>query len=219
MKTKTYLKAGALSANHNETLGRATRPAAGLTVKTYVLQWRRRIGDGATRSCMMKMFVVLGLVLSVLSLTFGLGYAREPLTCAIQTVNGHFLTAVGGGGQTTDVIHTDATIIDAWEKFTLIDAGGGAYGLRTVNGHFLTAVGGGGRTTDVIHTDATQILAWEKFTPHALRDGYYAITTVNGHFLTAVGGGGQTTDVIHTDATQVQKWEVFRFICLVGVGE
>ena len=45
--------------------------------------------------------------------------------CVFQTVNGHYLTAVGGGGRTTDVIHTDATRIGSWEKFTLIDSGRG----------------------------------------------------------------------------------------------
>ena len=32
-------------------------------------------------------------------------------------VNGHFLTAVGRGGRTTDVIHSDATGISSWERF------------------------------------------------------------------------------------------------------
>jgi hypothetical protein len=36
MKTKTHVKAGALTVNHNETLVRATRPATGLKVKTHV---------------------------------------------------------------------------------------------------------------------------------------------------------------------------------------
>ena len=36
MKTKTHFKAGKLSANHNETLVRATRPATGLKVKTHL---------------------------------------------------------------------------------------------------------------------------------------------------------------------------------------
>src|ERR1700748_3539487 len=81
--------------------------------------------------------------------------------CVFETVNGHYLTAVGGGGRTTDVIHTDATIPRAWEKFTLVDSGDGSpihYGIQTSNGHYLTAVGGGGRTTDVIHSDATSLL-------------------------------------------------------------
>ena len=37
----------------------------------------------------------------------------------IQTVNGHYLTAVGGGGRTTDTIHSDATRVGSWEKFTV----------------------------------------------------------------------------------------------------
>jgi len=48
------------------------------------------------------------------------------------------------------VIHTDATWIGAWEKFTLIDSGDGLpntrFFLQTTNGHYLTAMGGGGAT-------------------------------------------------------------------------
>jgi hypothetical protein len=140
-----------------------------------------------------------------------------PITCTIQTSNGHYLTAVGGGGRTTDVIHSDATKVGSWERFTLIDSGDGAsnihYGVRTTNGHFLTAVGGGGRVTDVIHSDATQILAWEKLTMISLGLGVYAIQTIDGHYLTAVGAGGRITDVIHSDATRIGSWEQFRLAC------
>jgi hypothetical protein len=169
----------------------------------------------------MNMSLVLGLVLSVLSLTLGLSSAEAPKapalvelsTCALQTINGHFLTAVGGGGRITDVLHTDATSSNAWEKFTLVNAGNGSFGLKTVNGHFLTAVGGGGRITDVIHSDAVHLQGWEQFTPHALGGGYFAIATINGHYLTATGGGGQITDAIHSDATHIDAWEKFKFIC------
>lgn len=88
-------------------------------------------------------------------------------TCAFQTANTrNYVTAVGAGGRTTDVVHTDARANSTWEKFTLVPAGDGVhYGLRTANGHYLTAVGGGGRTTDVIHSDATTVRAWELFLP------------------------------------------------------
>jgi hypothetical protein len=170
---------------------------------------------------MMQMYLVLGLVVSVLSWTLGSSYAEAPTapalvgssTCALQTINGHFLTAVGGGGRTTDVLHTDATRIAAWEKFTLVDAGNGAFGLRTVSGRYLTAVGGGGRITDVLHSDAVHLQAWEKFTPHALGNGYFAIATVHGHYLTATGGGGKRTDAMHSDATRIDAWEKFKFVC------
>jgi hypothetical protein len=36
---------------------------------------------------------------------------------SIGTIDGHFLTAVGGGGRTTDTIHSDATGANGWEKF------------------------------------------------------------------------------------------------------
>jgi hypothetical protein len=36
---------------------------------------------------------------------------------SIATIDGHFLTAVGGGGRTSDVIHSDATAANGWEKF------------------------------------------------------------------------------------------------------
>jgi hypothetical protein len=34
-----------------------------------------------------------------------------------QTLAGYYLTAVGGGGRTSDVIHTNATRPQAWERF------------------------------------------------------------------------------------------------------
>ena len=32
---------------------------------------------------------------------------------------GDYLTAVSGGGRITDVLHSDATRVGAWEKFTV----------------------------------------------------------------------------------------------------
>ena len=136
--------------------------------------------------------------------------------CAFQTYNGHYVTAVGGGGRVTDVLHTDATAIRGWEKFTLIDSGDGSpihYGIKTYNGHYLTALGGGGYTTDPLHSDATQLLGWEKFTLVPLGGDWYAIQTSNGHYLTANGGGGRITNVMRSDATTVQGWEEFRVTC------
>jgi len=145
-----------------------------------------------------------------------------PSTCTIQTYNtGNFLTAVGGGGQTTDVIHSNATWPSAWETFFLVDAGNGYVGIRTVNGNYLTAVGGGGRNTDVIHSNATALLDWEKFNLVPV-GGWFGVQTIDRHYLTAVGGGGQVNDVIHSNATGIGAWELFRFNCVTettGGGE
>jgi hypothetical protein len=138
-----------------------------------------------------------------------------PATCSIQTVNTrNFLTAVSGGGRTSDVIHSDATVARSWETFTLVPAGDGVHvGIRTVTGTYLTAVGGGGRTTDVIHSDATVLRAWEEFSIVRFGGDGFAIQTIDGHYLTAVSGGGRNTDVIQSDRTLVQAWELFFFNC------
>jgi len=144
-----------------------------------------------------------------------------PVVCAIQTFNGHYLTAQDGGGRISQVIRTNATQIQAWEKFTLEDLDLGTpvitYGIKTVNGHYLTAVNGGGRISDVIHSDATQPRGWEEFVFESLGNGWYDIKTVDGHYLTATGGGGhgfEVPEAIHSDATRVDDWEKFRPICL-----
>jgi hypothetical protein len=38
----------------------------------------------------------------------------------IQTFNGHYLTALGGGGKTTHAFHTDATGVSTWETFWVL---------------------------------------------------------------------------------------------------
>ena len=144
--------------------------------------------------------------------------------CSIQTARGFYVTAVGGGGRTTDVIHTDATRVQSWEKFTLVYTGDGShYGIRTVNGYYLTAVNSGGLTTavtpDVLHTDATNLLNWEKFTLVYQNDsgpnqpGSYGIRAFDGHYLSARDGGGRTTDTFESNRTTVDTWEKFWFNC------
>jgi hypothetical protein len=138
--------------------------------------------------------------------------------CSIQTANGHYLTAVGGGGRTTDVIHTNATTVGAWEKFSLVNSFDGASpvhaGVVTSGGYYLTAQDSGGRTSDTIHSNATQLQGWEKFTFNSLGGGLYDIQVADGHYLTAVNGGGLSSgDTLHTDATRVGSWETFRLTC------
>jgi hypothetical protein len=140
-------------------------------------------------------------------------------TCAIQTINGHYLTAVGGGGHdgvAFDVLHTDATQVSAWETFTLVDTGEGGptpFGIRTVRGLYLTANDGGGRINQVMRSNASTIRAWERFGLVALGGNSYGIETVDGHYLTAVDGGGRIADTIHSDANSILAWEQFQLHC------
>lgn len=144
------------------------------------------------------------------------GKAPLPGQFAFQAKRG-FLTAVDGGGRTTDVIHTDASNPRAWEKFRLwFNANTGPYyAIQTINGHFLTALNNGGQITNAIQSSSTTIvdealfnLVPEEGAGVAFRA--YAIQTVRGYFITAVGGGGKNSgETIHTDATQVASWEEF----------
>ena len=164
------------------------------------------------------------LTLGLLILATGLGNMAQakngPVNCYIQAFDGHYLTAVGGGGRTFDVIHSDATQARAWEKFTLEDADKGTpvvtYGIKTMTGNYLTAVDGGGRIQNVMHSNATKLRDWEEFQFYSLGNGWYYIKTFNGHYVTAVNSGGlstQVADVLHTDARKVGNWEKFRLRC------
>jgi hypothetical protein len=61
-------------------------------------------------------------------------------TYALRTPNGiNYVTAVGGGGQppSDENFHTDATQVQAWEKFRIVDDGHCRYTIQTVNGGFI----------------------------------------------------------------------------------
>ena len=137
-------------------------------------------------------------------------------TCTIQSFDGHYLSAIGGGGRTTDTIYTNRTSPSTWETFTLLHSGRN-WAIRTSNGDFLSAISGGGRTTDVIETNRTQISTWETFGLVPLTDlgpGFYAISTFTGNYLTAMNSGGLVgNDTIHSNATSIQAWEEFYFSC------
>jgi len=61
---------------------------------------------------------------------------------AIRTFKGNDLTAVGGGGLASgtpdaDVIQTNRTQVQDWEKFRFIDQGDCTYAIQTLSGWFL----------------------------------------------------------------------------------
>ncbi|GCE30424.1 hypothetical protein KDA_59080 [Dictyobacter alpinus] len=137
--------------------------------------------------------------------------------CAFLTNNGHFLTAMNGGGGTTDSIRTNETSIRSWEKFSIVGLGTTGYAIQTSNHNWLTAVNGGGvglGSTDAIHTNATVTRSWEIFQLVTLFSAnQYAIQTSNGNYVTAVDGGGRKSETIHTDATRLGSWEIFTITC------
>jgi len=123
---------------------------------------------------------------------------------AFQTYSGNFITAVDGGGLTTDVLNTVAADIAVWEEFRIAPTGlPGAFSIsiQTNNNNFLTAVGEGGKTTNAIHSDATKVQDWETFFLRKSGDlgsgfQYFIVPTDTQQAVAAKNGGGLTQNTI-----------------------
>jgi hypothetical protein len=92
---------------------------------------------------------------------------------ALKTADGHFVTAVNGGGigstpGAQQPIVTNASVPAGSELvFRIQHTPSGTVTIKTSSGRFLTAVnagGFGGPNDTPIHTDATVLGPWEKFT-------------------------------------------------------
>src|SRR5581483_4013663 len=99
---------------------------------------------------------------------FTLVHSTDGVHYGLRTAFGYYVTAVNGGGLSSadapDVLHTDATLLQDWEKFTFAtDGTDGKFGLRTFDGHLLSPVNGGGRTSEAFDSDRTVLSTWEKF--------------------------------------------------------
>ena len=71
----------------------------------------------------------------------GIGAPSAPTYYAIQTIKGNYFTAVNGGGNYQDALHTDATQIKGWEQFRIVKCGdpgsGYEYAVRPPTPNFL----------------------------------------------------------------------------------
>jgi hypothetical protein len=140
-------------------------------------------------------------------------------TWALKTLDGHYVTAVDGGGRTVEAIHTDATIIGPWETFTVENPRDPIYNLfafRTVNGNYLTAEDGGGRAVNAIASNRTVLGPWEKF-------GYQKATGTNRYqlrahrdqhkyYVTARNGGNELSNALETNRTGPAGGGTFTFV-------
>lgn len=166
--------------------------------------------------------------------------AYTPIEVNLKTANGHFLTAVNGGGvgganspgALDAIVHTDARSPGAWETFWVqwLDDAHTKLALRTESGNYMTAVNGGGMgrpwgwINDVpLHTDAGSGSAWEAFTLNVNPNGGTGnlqpatLQTPDGHYVSAVNGGGygesgKNTVPIHMDAGTIGPDEQFSVV-------
>ena len=136
----------------------------------------------------MKRIVCPALSVAYLLLFQGVAHSDQlPGEFAIRSIYGNFFTAVGGGGRTTDAIHSDlkdASRIGSWEKFKpyFAPAPHRIYTIQTMTNHLLTAVDGGGRTTEpVFQTDRLYVGTGEQFNLFK-REAWHFIRVSNGNY-------------------------------------
>jgi hypothetical protein len=136
----------------------------------------------------------------------------------IQTASGNCITAVDGGGRTTDVLHTDARVVQDWEWFLFSLDWHGYDIIATSKGYYLTALGGGGHADPpAVHTDATEVNDWERFRVWKCGDlGSNALYSIwvpyNGTLLQAMQGGGRILDALHAFELPHEGWEIFKLL-------
>lgn len=153
--------------------------------------------------------------------------AGKVLKIGIETVDGHYLTAAGGGGYgganegpdavalRSDAVHADASVRFDW---IWLDKDHTRFALKTMKGTFLTAVNGGGiggpnDGRSPFHTDAKALGPDEVFRVHFDAGGKVTLRTRKGFYMSAVNGGGYggpNTVPLHTDATSIGPWETFQ---------
>ena len=145
----------------------------------------------------------------------------DVMKVGIRTYNGNYVTAVNGGGMGEDAnalpIHTDAVVVQAWEKFTIYFNDDGTCNIMTYAPYYLMAVNGGGITAPAgspVGTDATEIGPWETFTLEEQEEGIYAFKTFDGHYLLAVNAGGMGTAgaPLITNGTGGSTWQLFMLV-------
>jgi hypothetical protein len=139
----------------------------------------------------------------------------------IRTINGFYVTAINGGGMGEDAnalpIHTDATVVQDWEKFEVNFNDDGTCSILTSAPYWLTAVNGGGvpaQPNSPVATDRESIGPWETFSLEEQEHGIYAFRTASGNYLTAVNGGGLATEgaPLHTDQAELTLDGIFMLV-------
>ncbi|WP_432401504.1 stalk domain-containing protein [Wukongibacter sp. M2B1] len=146
-------------------------------------------------------FVIL-IVLVALPM-YAYGISDNTVIIAIETYNGKYLCAEGGGGGRV-VANRDK--IGEWESFELIDLGDSRFALKTYNGKYLCAKNSGDK--DVV-ADRREVNEWEIFELVYLDDDEFAIKAHNGKYVCAENGGGGE---VVANRDKIGKWETFKIV-------
>ena len=121
-------------------------------------------------------------------------------TIALKGTNGKYVSSENG----LSPMNCNRTNQDIWEKFTLVDVGGGKYALKGNNGRYVSSENG----AKPITCNRTQIGAWEKFTIADVGNGKYSIKGNNNKYISSENGNQPMT----CNRTNALSWEKFDIV-------
>jgi len=106
-------------------------------------------------------------------------------------------------------LRAEANHVLGWEKFTIVDAGGGWVALKSnANGRYVSADLSNGGALEAGW--ATSIQGWEKFKFVSSGDGWYGIQAYANGLYASADRGQAGTPLRATWATAINGWEKFQ---------
>lgn len=132
-------------------------------------------------------------------------------TVALQGSNGTYVSCdLVEGDPLRERLLCKSPYIGAWEKFTLVDLGGGRAALRATNGKYVAAELGEGAYL-VANRDA--VGAFETFALVRLEDGRITLKADNGQYVGAVFSlPGDSTGLLYATSADAGDAQRFRLI-------
>ncbi|HVI48832.1 MAG TPA: family 16 glycosylhydrolase [Chitinophaga sp.] len=134
----------------------------------------------------------------VFSMTNGGGSAPIGSTISIKGVNNAFVSSENG----TQPMNCNRATAQAWEQFTVEDAGGGKVALKSM-GKYVSSENG----VQAITCNRTSAGDWEKFDWISNADGSFSLRGNNGRYISSENG----TQPMTCNRTTISGWESFRY--------
>ncbi|MCW3466769.1 family 16 glycosylhydrolase [Chitinophaga nivalis] len=134
----------------------------------------------------------------VFAMTNGGGTAPIGSTITLKGLNNAFVSSENG----TQPMTCNRPTAQAWEQFTVVDAGGGKIALRSQN-KYVSSENGAAPIT----CNRTVIDEWEKFDWIVNADGTISLRGNNGRYISAENG----TQAMTCNRTTISGWEAFRY--------
>ncbi|HZG86841.1 glycoside hydrolase family 30 beta sandwich domain-containing protein [Paenibacillus sp.] len=126
-------------------------------------------------------------------------------TIAVKSMaNGQFVAAENAGA---DALIANRNAVGTWEKFQVVDAGGGYIALKSLANNKFVAAEHAGASSLIARSDAPQ--EWEQFRWIDNGDGTFSLlSNANMKYVTAENGGSSP---LIANRMQIADWEKFQY--------